>query len=117
MSYSQTNRAIESAPCSVVGFEILVCVPRLFTNPHDHFSLSGNGICLMMAGAARVVSDSIAASALRKQKIAVVFNRPPANLTKYDRSHSFHSSWNLFFRSAAESKNKAAAPLFTQVIG
>jgi uncharacterized membrane protein len=43
----------------IVLFEILVWAPRLFTTPHDHFSWSGNGICLVLAGAAWVVSDSI----------------------------------------------------------
>jgi uncharacterized membrane protein len=47
----------------IVGFEVLVWAPRLFTAPHDHFSWSGNGICLVLAAAAWVVADSI-----RKQR-------------------------------------------------
>jgi uncharacterized membrane protein YphA (DoxX/SURF4 family) len=46
----------------IVGFEVLVWAPRLFTFSHDHFSWAGNGICLAIAGAAWVVSDSISAS-------------------------------------------------------
>jgi uncharacterized membrane protein YphA (DoxX/SURF4 family) len=43
----------------IVGFEVLVWAPRLFTFPHEHFSWAGNGICLALAGAAWVVSDSM----------------------------------------------------------
>jgi uncharacterized membrane protein len=43
----------------IVAFEILVWAPRLFTTPHDHFAWSGNGICLVLTGAAWAVSDSI----------------------------------------------------------
>ncbi|HVH86045.1 MAG TPA: hypothetical protein VM912_04920, partial [Terriglobales bacterium] len=43
----------------IVCFEILVWVPRLMTSPHDHFNWSGNAICIAMAAAAWVVSDSI----------------------------------------------------------
>jgi uncharacterized membrane protein len=43
----------------IVGFEILIWAPRLWAAPHDHFTWSGNGISLVMAGAAWVVSDSI----------------------------------------------------------
>ena len=43
----------------IVGFEVLVWAPRLFTFPHEHFSWAGNGICLALAGAAWVVADSM----------------------------------------------------------
>jgi uncharacterized membrane protein len=43
----------------IMGFEILVWVPKLAASPHDHFMWSGNGICLVLAAAAWVVSDSI----------------------------------------------------------
>ena len=43
----------------IVGFELLVWVPKLMAGPHDHFNWSGNGICILLAGAPWVVSDSI----------------------------------------------------------
>lgn len=49
----------------IVGFELLVWAPKLFTAPHDHFSWAGNGICLAIAGATWVVADSI--GAIRKR--------------------------------------------------
>lgn len=45
----------------IVGFEILVWIPRLIASPHDHFVWAGNGISLAMAGAVWVVADGIAA--------------------------------------------------------
>jgi uncharacterized membrane protein YphA (DoxX/SURF4 family) len=43
----------------IVGFEILVWIPKLLAGPHDHFIWAGNAICIAMAGASWVVSDSI----------------------------------------------------------
>lgn len=43
----------------IVGFEVLIWLPKLFATPHDHFVWAGNGISLVMCGAAWVVSDSI----------------------------------------------------------
>jgi hypothetical protein len=43
----------------IVGFEVLVWAPRLFAVPPEHFSWAGNGICLVLAGGAWVVADSI----------------------------------------------------------
>lgn len=43
----------------IVGFEILVWIPKLLAGPHDHFNWSGNAICIALAGAPWVVSDSI----------------------------------------------------------
>jgi uncharacterized membrane protein len=43
----------------IVGFEVLVWVPRLVAAPHDHFNWSGNVICIALATGAWVVSDSI----------------------------------------------------------
>lgn len=51
----------------IVGFEILIWLPKLFSAPHEHFSWAGNGISLAMAAAAWVVADSIAADAQRKR--------------------------------------------------
>jgi hypothetical protein len=43
----------------IVGFEILVWIPKLLAGPHDHFNWAGNGICIAIAGATWAVSDSI----------------------------------------------------------
>jgi hypothetical protein len=43
----------------IVGFEVLVWVPKVAAAPHDHFSWSGNGICIALAGGAWAVSDLI----------------------------------------------------------
>ncbi len=43
----------------IIGFEVLVWVPKLFTAPHDHFSWAGNVICIALASATWVVADSI----------------------------------------------------------
>jgi hypothetical protein len=52
----------------IVGFEILLWGPRLFSAPHEHFNWSGNGINLVMAGAAWVVADSINAARQESRK-------------------------------------------------
>jgi hypothetical protein len=49
----------------IVGFEILVWIPKLLAGPHDHFNWAGNGICIALAGAPWVVADSICRSAKR----------------------------------------------------
>jgi uncharacterized membrane protein YphA (DoxX/SURF4 family) len=49
----------------IVGFELLVWIPKLFANPHDHFIWAGNAICIAIAGAVWVVSDSICRAAKR----------------------------------------------------
>jgi len=54
----------------IVGFEILVWMPKLFSAPRDHFSWAGNAICVLLAGAVWVVSDSISEAARRKAAIA-----------------------------------------------
>jgi len=43
----------------IVGFEILVWIPKLIAGPHDHFTWAGNAICVAIAGAVWAVSDSI----------------------------------------------------------
>ena len=43
----------------IVGFELLVWIPKLLANPHDHFIWSGNAVCVAIAGAIWAVSDSI----------------------------------------------------------
>ena len=47
----------------IVGFELLVWIPMLSRDPHKHFNWAGNAICIAIAGAAWVVSDSISAAA------------------------------------------------------
>ncbi|HEY6489172.1 MAG: hypothetical protein WCC26_19560 [Terracidiphilus sp.] len=43
----------------IVAFEILVWIPKLIAGPHDHFNWAGNAICIALAGAPWVISDSI----------------------------------------------------------
>ena len=59
LSGIQDGLASRLLTAQIVGFEILVWAPRLFSAPHEHFSWSGNGICLALAGAAWVVADAI----------------------------------------------------------
>ena len=49
----------------IVGFEILVWIPKLIAGPHDHISWAGNAICGALAGAPWAVSDSICRNAKR----------------------------------------------------
>ena len=49
----------------IVGFEILVWIPKLLAGPHDHFNWAGNGISIALSGAAWVVADSICRRAKR----------------------------------------------------
>lgn len=43
----------------IVGFELLIWIPKLLAAPHDHFAWAGNAISVAMAGAAWVVADSL----------------------------------------------------------
>ena len=43
----------------IVIFELLVWIPILSSDPKNHFNWSANAICIALAGAAWVVSDSI----------------------------------------------------------
>jgi uncharacterized membrane protein YphA (DoxX/SURF4 family) len=47
----------------IVGFQILVWLPKLLASPHLHFMWAGNGISVAMCGAAWVVADSIGGQA------------------------------------------------------
>jgi uncharacterized membrane protein YphA (DoxX/SURF4 family) len=49
----------------IVGFEILVWIPKVIAGPHDHFNWAGNAICVAIAGAVWAVSDSICQTAKR----------------------------------------------------
>ena len=50
----------------IVIFELLVWIPNLSGRPNNHFNWAGNAICIALAGAAWVVSDSIGAAAKTK---------------------------------------------------
>jgi uncharacterized membrane protein YphA (DoxX/SURF4 family) len=43
----------------IIGFEVLVWMPKVLASPHDHFTWVGNAICAAIAGAVWAVSDSI----------------------------------------------------------
>lgn len=47
----------------ILGFEILVWIPKLMAGPHDHFNWAGNAISVALSGAPWVVSDSICRAA------------------------------------------------------
>jgi hypothetical protein len=47
----------------IVIFELLFWIPNVTAGPGNHFNWSGNAICIAIAGAAWVVSDSISAAA------------------------------------------------------
>lgn len=49
----------------IVGFQILVWIPRVVAGPRVHFNWSGNAINLAIAGAAWVVADSMHRAAQR----------------------------------------------------
>jgi uncharacterized membrane protein YphA (DoxX/SURF4 family) len=50
----------------IVIFELLVWLPKLLAKPSDHSTWAGNAICIALAGASWVVSDSISAAAKSK---------------------------------------------------
>jgi uncharacterized membrane protein YphA (DoxX/SURF4 family) len=50
----------------IVVFELLIWVPNLFRGPKNHFNWAGNAICIALAGAAWVVSDSVSTAARSK---------------------------------------------------
>lgn len=61
----------------IVGFELLVWVPRLAAAPHDHFNWSGNAICIALAGGAWAVADLIGQQ--KKHPSAPVLHTPLAD--------------------------------------
>ena len=50
----------------IVIFELLFWIPKLAAGPRDHFHWAANAICIAIAGASWVVSDSISAAAKTK---------------------------------------------------
>jgi uncharacterized membrane protein YphA (DoxX/SURF4 family) len=59
----------------IVIFELLVWIPTLSAGPRNHFNWAGNAICVALAGASWVVSDSI--SAAEKKDVATGDSGPP----------------------------------------
>ena len=55
--------AADLLTAEIVVFELLVWIPNLFAGPRNHFNWAGNAICIALAGASWVVSDSISAAA------------------------------------------------------
>lgn len=47
----------------ILSFEILVWIPKLIANPHDHINWAGNAISITLSAAPWVVSDSICRAA------------------------------------------------------
>jgi uncharacterized membrane protein YphA (DoxX/SURF4 family) len=50
----------------IVIFELLVWIPNLSASPNSHFNWAGNAICIALAGASWVVSDSLSTAAIPK---------------------------------------------------
>jgi uncharacterized membrane protein YphA (DoxX/SURF4 family) len=50
----------------IVIFEFLFWIPNVSAGPRNHFNWAGNAICIAIAGASWVVSDSISAAAKTK---------------------------------------------------
>jgi uncharacterized membrane protein YphA (DoxX/SURF4 family) len=58
-----TPLAARLLTAEIVIFELLVWIPNLSAAPRNHFNWAGNAICIALAGASWVVSDSISAAA------------------------------------------------------
>jgi hypothetical protein len=43
----------------IVSFEVLIWLPKLAAAPHDHFTWSGNAVCIALAASAWAVADLI----------------------------------------------------------
>src|ERR1700733_322514 len=82
----------------IVGFEILVWIPRLLANPHDHFNWAGNAICVALAGAPWVVSDSICRTAKR---VAAPQSEMIATREKRAAGAPFYGAFVLTFLSGS----------------
>lgn len=50
----------------IVGFQLLVWIPKLVAGPRDHFNWAGNGINLAIAAGVWVIADSLSGPAKRK---------------------------------------------------
>jgi uncharacterized membrane protein YphA (DoxX/SURF4 family) len=47
----------------IVGFELLVWLPKLLAGPHEHFNWAANAISVALSGASWVIADSLTRSA------------------------------------------------------
>jgi uncharacterized membrane protein YphA (DoxX/SURF4 family) len=66
----------------IVIFELLYWIPKLSAEPSNHFNWSGNAICIAIAGASWVVSDSICRAMKRAPphtESAAEVSTPPEN--------------------------------------
>lgn len=59
LSGIQAGLAARLLTAEIMGFEILVWVPKLIATPHEHFIWAGNAISLAMVAAIWVVSDAL----------------------------------------------------------
>ena len=59
LSGIQAGLAARLVTAEIMGFEILVWVPKLIAAPHEHFFWAGNAISLAMVAAVWVVSDTL----------------------------------------------------------
>jgi hypothetical protein len=59
LSGIQAGLAARLLTAEIVGFEILVWVPKFIAAPHEHFNWAGNAISLAMVAAIWVVSDAL----------------------------------------------------------
>jgi len=60
------RRLPRASSLRIVIFEFLVWIPNLSAGPSNHFNWAGNAICIALAGASWLVSDSISAAAKTK---------------------------------------------------
>jgi uncharacterized membrane protein YphA (DoxX/SURF4 family) len=58
--------AVRLLTAEIVGFQLLVWIPKLAAGPRQHFNWAGNGINLAIAASAWVVADSMRRPAKRK---------------------------------------------------
>jgi uncharacterized membrane protein YphA (DoxX/SURF4 family) len=63
----------------IVVFELLIWIPNLFRGPKNHFNWAANAMCIALAGAAWVVSDTVSAAA--RSKLIPAESRREVNIT------------------------------------
>jgi uncharacterized membrane protein YphA (DoxX/SURF4 family) len=59
LSGIQAPLASRLLTAEIVGFELLVWIPKLLADPRDHFNWAGNAVSVAIAGATWAISDSI----------------------------------------------------------
>ena len=82
----------------IIGFEILVWIPKLLAGPHDHANWAGNAISIALAGAPWVVSDSICRTAKR---VAAPKSEMIATREKRAAGAPFYGAFVLTFLSGS----------------